>query len=272
MKIILLLICMCLGCSCVRKNITSDIDIPLNISISSLGRAGYTLPDGAELGVYVAEDTPEGTYNGQSFQNIRAVVTGGQLLLDKEVMLNSTSANVYVYYPYNATYTNPRKIKVSSKAESTKNFLAGKIEDVNLYNPNVTLVLQHIYSMVRVKIRNLSGNTRYAKPHAVLLRTNIEEANIDILGDVDLKNCNIVPSTLRVPAINIPLSGNYEISSSFPADQNSIDFLLIPMDVKTGEIVIQVTFQSGSTSKMFPVSAGKWDAGEINVYELTIFQ
>lgn len=272
MKIILLLICMCLGCSCVRKELTSDIHIPLNVSISSLGRAGNTLPDGAELGIFVAEETPEGTYNGKSYQNIRAVVTGGQLKLDEEVMLNSTSANIYAYYPYNTTYTNPRKIKVSSKAESTKNFLAGKIEEVNLYNPNVTLVLQHIYSMVRVKIRNLSGNTRYAKPHAVLLRTNVEEANIDILGDVDLKNCNIVPSTLRVPAINIPLSGNYEISSSFPADENSIDFLLIPMAVKTGEIVIQVTFQSGSTSKTFPVSAGKWDAGEINVYELTITQ
>ena len=270
MKIAILLISMCLGCSCVRKDISENVPIPLNISIASLGRGTTPLTDGAELGVYVAEETPEGTHNEQSYQNIRAVVAGGQLELDEEIMLNSTSANIYAYYPYNSTYTNPRKIKVSSKAESTKNFLVGKIEDVNLYNPNVTLVLQHIYSMLRVKIRNLSGNTRYAKPHAVLLRTNVEEANIDIIGDVDLKNCNIVPSAIRVPAINIPLNGSYEISSSFPADQDCIDFLLIPMSVHEGEIVIQITFQSGSTSRTFPVPAGKWDAGEINVYELTI--
>ena len=73
MKIAILLISMCLGCSCVRKDISENVPIPLNISIASLGRGTTPLTDGAELGVYVAEETPEGTYNEQSYQNIRAV-------------------------------------------------------------------------------------------------------------------------------------------------------------------------------------------------------
>ena len=259
-----------MGCSCVRKEITDDIQIPLNISILSLGRAENTLANGAELGIYVAEDTPEGTYNGQSYQNIRAVVNGGQLELDEEVMLNSTSANIYAYYPYNATYTNPRKIKVSTKAASTRDFMTGKVEGVNYLTPDINLLLQHMYSVVRVKLRNLSGNIGYAKVHAVLLRNNVEAMNINIVGDVDLKFCNIVPSTIRVPAINIPLNGDYEIKNSFPSGEDAIDFLLIPMPVYEGEIVVEVTFQSGLTRRAFKIPAGRWEAGTINTYNLTV--
>lgn len=96
MKISLLLICMCLGCSCVRKDISENVPISLNVSIASLRRAVNTLPDGAELGIYVAEDSPENNYNGVAYQNIHAVVAGGRLELDEDIMLSSTMANIYL--------------------------------------------------------------------------------------------------------------------------------------------------------------------------------
>lgn len=109
---------MCLGCSCVRKDISENVPISLNVSIASLRRAVNTLPDGAELGIYVAEDSPENNYNGVAYQNIHAVVAGGRLELDEDIMLSSTMANIYVYSPYKTTFTDPRATRSNNEGES----------------------------------------------------------------------------------------------------------------------------------------------------------
>ena len=198
MKIILLLICMCFGCSCVRKNITSDIHIPLNVSITTLGRAGNTLPDGAELGVYIAEDSPENDYDGVAYQNIHAVFKDGELKLDEDIMLSSTMANIYVYSPYKTTFTDPRAIRVTTKA--SPDFLLGKIEGINNLNPDANIVLQHMYSVIRFKIRNLSGSTFYSSILNVTLRNNEGYTNLSVTGKVDVKDCSIIPA---LPSENI---------------------------------------------------------------------
>lgn len=272
MKIAILLISIYLGCSCARKTAEEALAIPLSINIASLGRGTSPLPDGSEVGIFVGEDSPENNYDGQAYQNIRSVVTGGQLKLDEEVMLNSTSASVYAYYPYDASYTNPRKIRVSAKSTKTPDFLTAKVEGINNFNPNVNLVMQHMYSIVRVKLRNLSGKIEYAKPHAILLRNNTESLHMNFVGDVDLKFCNIVPATIRVPAINIPLNGSYEITDSFPGDIDAIDFQVIPMTVDEGGIAIDVTFKNGFTKRTFQIPAGNWEVGTITTYNLTISQ
>ncbi|WP_292268876.1 fimbrillin family protein [Butyricimonas sp.] len=269
MKIIRLLIYICLGCSCERKELTSDVHVPLNlnISIASLGRGTTPLTDGAELGVYIAEDSPEGTYNGQSYQNIRAVVAEGRLELDKDIMLSSTNANIYVYYPYKTTFTDPRAMRVTTKA--SPDFLLGKIEGINNLNPDANIVLQHMYSIIRFKIRNLSGSTFYSSVLNVTLRNNEGYTNLSVTGKVDVKDCSIIPALPSAHAVSISFSPSYKISSDFPDDDDSISMTVIPTPVLSGEMILEVVF-SPTSKRSFEIPPINWECGKIYTYNLSI--
>lgn len=258
---------MCLGCSCVRKEILENFPIPLNINIASLARGTTPLPDGAELGVYVAEDSPEGTYNGQSYQNIRAVVAGGRLELDKEVMLNSTSANIYVYYPYKTTFTDPRATRVTTKA--SPDFLLGKVEGINNLNPDANIVLQHMYSVIKFKIRNLSGKIVYSNILNITLRNNEGYTNLSVMGKVDMKDCSIVPALPSAHAVSISFSPPYKISNDFPDDENSISMTVIPTPVLAREMILEVVF-SPTDRRSFETPSINWECGKIYTYNLSI--
>lgn len=267
MKIILLLICMCFGCSCVRKNITSDIHIPLNVSITTLGRAGNTLPDGAELGVYIAEDSPENDYDGVAYQNIHAVFKDGELKLDEDIMLSSTMANIYVYSPYKTTFTDPRAIRVTTKA--SPDFLLGKIEGINNLNPDANIVLQHMYSVIRFKIRNLSGSTFYSSILNVTLRNNEGYTNLSVTGKVDVKDCSIIPALPSAHAVSISFSPSHKISGDFLDDDDSISMTVIPTPVLSGEMILEVVF-SPTSKRSFEIPPINWERGKIYTYYLSI--
>lgn len=267
MKIILLLICMCFGCSCVRKNITSDIHIPLNVSITTLGRAGNTLPDGAELGVYIAEDSPENDYDGVAYQNIHAVFKDGELKLDEDIMLSSTMANIYVYSPYKTTVTDPRATRVTTKV--SPDFLLGKIEGINNLNPDANIVLQHMYSVIRFKIRNLSGSTFYSSILNVTLRNNEGYTSLSVTGKVDVKDCSIIPALPSAHAVSISFSPSYKTSGDFPDDDDSISMTVIPTPVLSGEMILEVVF-SPTSKRSFEIPPINWECGKIYTYHLSI--
>ena len=258
---------MCLGCSCVRKDISENFSIPLNINIASLSRGTTPLTDGAELGVYVAEETPEGTYNEQSYQNIHAVFKDGELELDEDIMLSSTMANIYVYSPYKTTFTDPRATRVTTKA--SPDFLLGKVEGINNLNPNANIILQHMYSVIRFKIRNLSGKTVYSSILNITLRNNEGYTNLSVMGKVDMKDCSIIPALPSAHAVSISFSPPYKISNFFPDDENSISMTVIPTPVLAGEVILEVVF-SPTDRRSFEIPPTNWESGKIYTYNLSI--
>lgn len=258
---------MCLGCSCVRKDISENFSIPLNINIASLSRGTTPLTDGAELGVYVAEETPEGTYNEQSYQNIHAVFKDGELELDEDIMLSSTMANIYVYSPYKTTFTDPRATRVTTKA--SPDFLLGKVEGINNLNPNANIILQHMYSVIRFKIRNLSGKTVYSSILNITLRNNEGYTNLSVMGKADMKDCSIVPALPSAHAVSISFSPSYKISNFFPDDENSILMTVIPTPVLAGEMILEAVF-SPTDRRSFEIPPTNWECGKIYTYNLSI--
>lgn len=268
MKIALLLSYICLFCACVReeKTVINEVPVPLEISIASNTR-GVVFPDGAELGVYVAEDSPENMYDGVNYQNVRAVVEDGKLVLDEDIMLSSTAANIYVYFPYKTISTDPRAMRVTTKA--SPDFLLGKVENLNNFNPNADVVLQHMYSTLRFKIRNISGNTHYASILNVLLRNNEGYTNLSITGKVDFKDCSIIPSLPSAHAISISFTPAYKISNQFPNDNDCITMTAIPTAVSAGDMVFEVVF-SPTIRRSFIILATNWESGKIYTYYLSI--
>ena len=258
---------MCLGCSCVRKDISENVPISLNVSIASLRRAVNTLPDGAELGIYVAEDSPENNYNGVAYQNIHAVVAGGRLELDEDIMLSSTMANIYVYSPYKTTFTDPRATRVTTKA--SPDFLLGKVEGINNLNPNANIILQHMYSIIRFKIRNNTGKILYSSIINMVLRNNEGYTNLSVMGKVDMKDCSIVPALPSAHAVSISFSPSYKISNFFPDDENSIVMTVIPTPVLAGEMILEVIF-SPTDRRSFEIPPTNWECGKIYTYNLSI--
>lgn len=268
MKIALLLSCICL-CACVREEKTpTSVPVSLEISIASNSRGTESLPDGAELGVYVAEDSPENMYEGASYQNVRAVVENGKLFLDENIMLSSTPANIYVYFPYKTISTDPRAMRVTTKV--SLDFLLGKVENQNNnLNPNADIVLQHMYSTLRFKIRNLSGSSSYASALNVVLRDNEGYTNLSITGKVDFKDCSIIPSLPSAHAISISFTPAYKISNQFPNDEDCITMTAIPTSVMGGDMIFEVVF-SPTTRRSFTIPATDWESGKIYTYNLSI--
>lgn len=267
MKITILLICMCLGCSCVRKEILENFPIPLNINIASLSRGTTPLLDGAELGVYIAENSPENDYDGVAYQNIHAIIKNGELELDEDIMLSSTMANIYVYSPYKTTFTDPRATRVTTKA--SPDFLLGKVEGINNLNPNANIILQHMYSVIRFKIRNLSGKTVYSSILNITLRNNESYTTLSIMGKVDMKDCSIVPALPSAHAVSISFSPSYKISRDFPDDDNCISMTVIPTPVLLGEMILEVVF-SPTDRRSFEIRPTNWECGKIYTYNLSI--
>lgn len=258
---------MCLGCSCVRKDISENFSIPLNINIASLSRGATPLTDGAELGVYVAEDSPENDYDGVAYQNIHAIFKDGELKLDEDIMLSSTAANIYVYSPYKTTFADPRATRVTTKA--SPDFLLGKVEGISNLNPNANIILQHMYSVIRFKIRNLSGKTVYSSILNITLRNNEGYTNLSVMGKADMKDCSIVPALPSAHAVSISFSPSYKISNFFPDDENSILMTVIPTPVLAGEMILEAVF-SPTDRRSFEIPPTNWECGKIYTYNLSI--
>lgn len=270
MKMLLLITtCVCLLCACVREEKTVINEVPLEISIASNSR-GAVLPDGSELGVYVAEDSPENLpeymYEGTSYKNIRAVVENGKVVLDENIFLSSTPANIYVYYPYKAFYSDMEIVRVTTKA--SPDFLMGKVEGINNLNPDANIVLQHMYSTIRFKIKNASGKSNTSILN-IVLRNNEGYTNLSSTGLIDFKNCLLFPTLPSTHAISISFTPAYKITDYFPDDENSINMIVIPTQVQSGEISVFVSL-SINDKRSFSIPATNWESGKIYTYNLSI--
>ncbi|MEQ3221324.1 fimbrillin family protein [Butyricimonas virosa] len=271
MKIALLLSYICLSCACVReeKTVINEVPVPLEISMASNSRS-EVLPDGTEVGVYIAEDSAEDSeykYDGAEYKNVRAVIEGGKLKFDQDIMLSSTNANVYVYSPYKAFYNNMQIMRVTTAA--SPDFLLGKVKGINNQNPNANVELQHMYATVRFKIKKASPSPKPTNILNIVLRNNEGYTNLSSTGKVDIKACTIVPTTPSTHVITISFTPAYTIVDYFPDDESSIEMSVMPTSVSSGEIVVVVS-PSPYEKRSYQIPATNWESGKIYTYELSV--
>lgn len=271
MKIALLLSYICLSCACVReeKTVINEVSVPLEISMASNSRS-EVLPDGTEVGVYIAEDSAEDSeykYDGTEYKNVRAVIEGGKLIFEDDILLSSTNANVYVYSPYKAFYNDMQIMRVTTAA--SPDFLLGKVKGINNQNPNANVKLQHMYATVRFKIKKASPSPKPANILNIILRNNEGYTNLSSTGKVDIKACTIVPTTPSTHVITISFTPAYTIVDYFPDDESSIEMSVMPTSVSSGEIVVVVS-PSPYEKRSYQIPATNWESGKIYTYELSV--
>lgn len=262
---------MFLSCACVReeKTVINEVPVPLEISMASNSRS-EVLPDGTEVGVYIAEDSAEDSeykYDGTEYKNVRAVIEGGKLIFEDDILLSSTNANVYVYSPYKAFYNDMQIMRVTTAA--SPDFLLGKVKEINNQNPNANVELQHMYATVRFKIKKASPSPKPASILNIVLRNNEGYTNLSSTGKVDIKACTIVPTTPSAHAITISFTPAYTIVDYFPDDESSIEMSVIPTSVSSGEIVVVVS-PSPYEKRSYQIPATNWESGKIYTYELSV--
>ena len=269
MKIVLLLSWIFLSCACVREEKTVINEVPLEVSIASNTR-GTVLPDGTEVGVYIAEDSAEDSeykYDGTEYKNVRAVIEGGKLIFEDDILLSSTNANVYVYSPYKAFYNDMQIMRVTTAA--SPDFLLGKVKGINNQNPNANVELQHMYATVRFKIKKASPSPKPASILNIVLRNNEGYTNLSSTGKVDIKACTIVPTTPSAHVITISFTPAYTIVDYFPDDESSIEMSVMPTSVSSGEIVVVIS-PSPYEKLSYQIPATNWESGKIYTNELSV--
>lgn len=271
MKLLIILTCVVIfGCTKVDEaNITNEFT-PLNVVCMNnvLSRASGTFPDGTEIGVYVSDGMPGQGYNGKSYNNIKATVKGGELVFPEKIMVNSTPAKIYAYYPYRENVPDPWNMPINTLA--LPNFLAGKVEDVSFNNSNVILEMRSVFTIMRVKIRNYAS-TPYSTIKYATLQNGLNYTNLCIKGYFDLRFCHVmgdVDTSPHVVRYNAP-SGGYQLTSYYPADESAIDILVFPFTIYSSQLFFTAVFSSGN-HRTFQVPAGRWEAGTVNTYNLTV--
>ena len=126
-----------------------------------------------------------------------------------------------------------------------------------------------MYSVIRFKIRNLSGSTFYSSILNVTLRNNEGYTNLSVTGKVDVKDCSIIPALPSAHAVSISFSPSHKISGDFPDDDDSISMTVIPTPVLSGEMILEVVF-SPTSKRSFEIPPINWERGKIYTYYLSI--
>lgn len=103
---------------------------------------GTTFQQGDEIGICVT--TVDGhDYTGNS-QNIRAIYTGSDWRLEREVELREDEAIVYAYYPYNANATDSIDIYLNPTTTPEQiDYLQGSCQGVSINNTTANIRFNH---------------------------------------------------------------------------------------------------------------------------------
>lgn len=231
--------------SCSERNLVPvsdpDTPVPLSLSVITVPDASKsmiteeTLHDGAEIGICLT-GPDSGTYDGISYSNVRFTADGSSAsqswLPDTDVMLSSTEATLYAYYPYSDEISDIGNIPVETSSQ-TDYLYSSAVTGMNNHNAEATVNLRHALAAVRI---SLSRGT-YSGTGAIT-GLSISGANMATGGILNATDGTITDYTGTGEPIS-PLSANTTIGNS----QTDFDILTIPTGNESG-ITVELLMDS----------------------------
>ena len=139
---------------------TRQGELSISVSMEESTRAMITdsmLPDGSEMGIALF-DSEGNIYMGKRYEHIYCVAENspdGQIwTIQNHVLLGSTEATLYAYYPYSSYSYNMRDIYVQANSNEQYDFMyGGPYTGLTADNRHACIHLRHALGAVRVCTR-----------------------------------------------------------------------------------------------------------------------
>lgn len=139
---------------------TRQGELSISVSMEESTRAMITdsmLPDGSEMGIALF-DSEGNIYMGKRYEHIYCVAENspdGQIwTIQNHVLLGSTEATLYAYYPYSSYSYNMRDIYVQANSNEQYDFMyGGPYTGLTADNRHASIHLRHALGAVRVCTR-----------------------------------------------------------------------------------------------------------------------
>ena len=201
-KITIIITVICLAVSCSYQEIIPDPDTkdscmqPLSLSVLAAADVskslitGTSLSSGTQIGVSVYGEEG-GRYDGITYSNIRFTADGNgnsqSWKPDDDIMLSSSKAVLYAYYPYSDKVTDISRIPVEATSGNQTDYMyADPVTGINNHNPEAAVLLKHALAAVRI---SLTRGTYTGK--GIITGISIAGNNMATSGILDGKNGNI---------------------------------------------------------------------------------
>ena len=175
---------------------------------------GTTFPDGSEIGIALFEENSK-PYDNLPYSNVRFCAEGTgssqQWTPETDVMLSTTKASLYAYYPYSSDITDIASIRIKADSDTQTDWMyAVPVTEMNNRSNKASVNMRHALSAVRLSLKR-GSYTGTGNVTAVSMHGN----NMATEGRLDAKTGKISSITGTGTTIS-PQISPIVLTSAFP--------------------------------------------------------
>lgn len=222
---------------------------------------GTTFSDGSEIGIALCEENGK-PYDNLPYSNVRFCAEGTgssqQWTPETDVMLSTTKASLYAYYPYSSDITDIASIRIKADSDTQTDWMyAVPVTEMNNRSNKASVNMRHALSAVRLSLKRGSytgtGNVTAVSMHGNNMATG---------GRLDAKTGKISSITGTGTAIS-PQISPIVLTSAF----QDIDIIAVPTgSAASAEMKIVID----GTEFILETSSFNLEQGKIAVFEATV--
>lgn len=254
----------------------------------SATKAPYTAPVlKGELGIMLVDDSGKDSYDGKEYLNVRFTAEGdGICRPEREVLLSTTEARLYSYYPYSGTITDLRNIPIDLSSDASTDHMYGTpVTDLNNLNPNAAITMNHALAAINISL--IKG--KYSGPGVVtdisvygkgIARKAILDATTGILRDfTDIAAEIRIPTDFRLQSgtaqnnylIVIPTGESSPFTIKVTIDGMEFFTTAAATDLPTGTITGYTVIVNSETMEIAKGTVTQWYSEYCGNREVSIY-
>ena len=233
----------CLLLSCTKQEIPVDERIPINISVDQLTKVNdQSYEDCDKIGVFVVNynnSTPgDLDVSGNHVNNIGFTYSEADNSWNPDETIywkdKKTSADFYVYYPYNPELGSTDEYIFSVDSDQGKNglgasdFLWGKSSNVTPTSSAVPIVTNHVLSRIALKIKSIDGSDENLDE----IIQSVKISGVQTSAKIDLSTGKAIPY------------GEAKEITPFRDENGTYKAMVIPQEVEADSKLVTITIDN----------------------------
>ena len=245
-------------------------------SSRSLINEGYLL-NGSEIGITLT-DSQGMDYDGLGYSNVKFTASGNSgsqsWHSEQDVMLSSSTANLYAYYPYSREVRDISSIPVRADSEVQTDYMYAKVETgLNNHNSEADVRLQHALAAVRLSISrgtysgkgiitevSISGENMATE--GILNAIDGSMGSLEGTGEVispEISPVTVGNDVVSLDILAIPTGRQSSINIEITMDSERFDLSTDVIKLKQGTVsIIEIDINNNSIN-ISPVRVSSWE-------------
>lgn len=238
---------------------SANLEVNLNGCLSRSIITGTSMPEGSELGIFVADNA-----NAVNYTNVKGVVNGTLCLLESSVPLDEEPNYVYAYYPYSSSNTDATAIRYDVTSQ-TEDFLMGYSADdngirdyVDSSRPTANMLLKHAFAKVTLNIKKSADNNNDGILSSVTLDSVATSGTVNLLQQTSVGD---TPSGKVSTTTSVTLSAT---------EESSVSLLVAPTSSLTSTSLTMVIDGDSYSTAIPTTKTTTWEAGKQYSYSVVV--